>query len=486
MAQEHGFHPELLPTREWIESAGIQESLDQFSQTPLSHDINKKIKAARAKPLPKDKSDKLIAILVEAIVLILGVNPASCPEAMEDCIEICVKNNILKPSAWRDLPFVRSPDRISARLLDEQALATKKQLALPFPEVGMLMVVTLLLKLDRGTKNTTSRAIKQHFLFQRAKMAALVYDRDTCSGIFAISNCPKCYSFTEQADGRPPTAARTTTSGPDDEFKWLRLGEANREIATKDNDSSSDYSPPGGKPVTGESAQRTLLRPAPGTKQEPTAKQTSNIHGTSRPIIHTSSRETKRRRISISDLFGSPTRFPWVPKTDFEAMRTSRRQERSTFPTTTAAPPPTPERSDAGRNGNNMSVSARARVLDDGRPTMEPDAAQKMFDSFRAIKEGLVKSDTKAAVDAYNQMVSTFPEGVRDKMDLTTVSGDTLAQGKLQRARARKISTNFGRVSKALEEVDEGVAIIRASLAHEHHAIRRLKQMLLSLEDELE
>ncbi|CAH0020654.1 unnamed protein product [Clonostachys rhizophaga] len=478
MAEDDSSNPELIPTVEWIESAGIQESLDEFFQTPFARDIDKKIEAARVNPLPEAKSRKLIGILVEAILLLLGVNPDSCPEATEDCVKLCVKNNILKHRAWGGLPFVRNPDRISARLLNEQALATKMQLALPFPEVGMLMVVALLLKLERGSKSSTSRAIKEHFLFERAKLAALVYDRESCNGIFAINNCPERYSFAAQDDDDAPTVAPTTTSGPDDEGKWLRFGgiEGNREIVINDNDNSTDHSPRSGKRLAGETPQSTLIHPTPDAERESTAKQTSNIHGTSRPIIHTGPWEPRRMRHDDPSIL--PSTADIVPR------GTSRQEE---TPRVQAAPPSITVQSDTSRNGSDMGVlPACARVLDDGKLVMEPEAVQEMFNAFRAIKGGLVESNIEAAGNAYNQMILAFPESLRDAMELSTTGGDTVAQGKSQTLRARRVSSRIGRISKALEEIDERVASIRALLSHEHHAIAKLKQLLHSLEDELE
>ncbi|CAG9936332.1 unnamed protein product [Clonostachys rosea f. rosea IK726] len=482
MAEDDDSNPELIPTVEWIESAGIQESLDEFFKTPFARDVNKRIEAARANPLPEAKSRKLIGILVEAILLLLDVNPASCPEATEDCVKLCVKFNILKHHAWGGLPFVRNPDRISARLLHEQALATKMQLALPFPEVGMLMVVALLLKLERGSKSATSRAIKDHFLFERAKLAALVYDRKSCSGIFAIDNCPERYSFTTQDDDDAPTVAPNTTSGPDGEGKWLRFGgiEGNREIVINDNDNSADHSPRSRKRLASETPQSSLLRSTPDAEREPTAKQTSNIHGTSRPIIHTGPREPWHMR------YGDPSllRFASASTADIVPTGTSRQEE---TPRVQAAPPSITVQSDASRNGSDTGVlPACARVLDDGKLVMEPEAVQEMFNAFRAIKGGLVESDIEVAGNAYNQMILAFPESLRDAMELSTTNGDTVAQGMSQTLRVRKVSSRIGRISKALEEIDERVASLRALLSHEHHAIAKLKQLLHSLEDELE
>ncbi|CAH0051858.1 unnamed protein product [Clonostachys solani] len=483
MAQDHSSHPELVPTMEWVESAEIQESLDKFFQTSFSQDINRKIEAARANPLPEPKSRKLIAILVEAILLLLGVNPASCPEATEDCVQLCVKNNILKYHAWGDLRFVRNPDRISARRLEEKALATKMQLSLPFPEVGMLMVVTLLLKLERGPKSATSRAIKEHFLFERAKTAALVYDRESCSGIFAINNCPERYSFTVQDGDQATTVARTATSGPDDEFKLFGFEETHREIVIKDNGSSSDYPPPSGKRLASKSPQRTLFRPTPDAERESAAKQTSNIHGTSRPIFHTGAQETKRRMISNGGL--DTARSAWPSKADIAPMATSRREEAPRFQ---AAPPCIPVQSKVNWNEKDMGsiMPARVRMLDDGKLIIESEAVQEMLNALRVIKGGLIRSDVEVAGNAYNQMISAFPERVRDAIGLTPIGGDTLAQCKMQTLTAQRVRSSVGRISKALEEVDEGVASIRASLSHEHHSIGILKQLLRSLEDELE
>ncbi|CAI6099260.1 unnamed protein product [Clonostachys chloroleuca] len=482
MAEVDSSNPELIPTVEWIESAGIQESLDKFFQTPFARDVNKKIEAARAKPLPEDKSRKLIGILVEAIILLLGVNPASCPEATEDCVKLCVKNNILKHRAWGGLHFVRNPDRIGARLLNEQALATKMQLALPFPEVGMLMAVSLLLKLDRGSKSATARAIKEHFLFERAKLAALVYDRESCNGVFAINNCPERYSFTAQNDDDARTVAPTTTSGPDDEVKWFRSGEieTNKEIVINDDENSTNHSPGARKRLASGSSQSTLLRSTPDAERESTAKQTSNIHGTSRPIIHTSPWKPWRTR------YGDPSivRFTSASTADLVPTGTSRQEE---TPRVQAAPPSITIQSDASRNGSDTGVlPACARVLDDGKLVMEPEAVQEMFNAFRAIKRGLVESNIAAAENPYNQMILAFPESLRDAMELSTIGVDTVAQGKSQTLRARKVSSRIGRISKALEEIDERVASIRALLSHEHHVIAKLKQLAHSLEDELE
>ncbi|CAG9984981.1 unnamed protein product [Clonostachys byssicola] len=478
MAQDDSSNPEVIPTKEWVESVEIQESLDEFFQEPFARDLIKKIEANRVNPLPEVKSRKLIEILVDAILELLGVNPGACPDATEDCVKLCVKYNILKHQVWGRLPFVKHPDRISARLLHEQALATKMQLSLPFPEVGMLMVVSLLLKLEGSSKSSTSRAIKEHFLFERAKLAALVYNRESCNGIFAINNCPERYSFTAQEDNHAPSVAQTTASGPEDQGKRFRFVEfgSNKEIVINDDDNSADHSPRSRKRFASGSSQSTLPQPTPDAEREPTAKQTSNIHGTSRPIIHTSPPRTQ---------YGNPSyRFDSQSAADIVPTGTSHQEE---TPKVQAHPPSITVQSDASRNGSDAGVlPACARVLDDGKLVMEPEAVQEMFNAFRAIKGGLLKSDIGVAANAYNQMMLAFPESLRDSMELSMTGVDTVAQGKAQTLRAQIVSGRIGRMSKALEEIDERVASIRALLSHEHHAIANLKQLLKSVEDDLE